>query len=605
MQRNFYRSTTALVMTLSLLQPFAAVAQETVTTECTPELIATGVPCLDPVTKLLVLPEVDLKKGGPSGDVGKPEKSEPDAAAAKDAKAADQAAKAADKAARVADEAAKAAAEAASAEAEAAANAARAEAEAAAAAAAAAAVAADAAAAGAAAAAAAAAAEAAAEAERASAASALADAEAKAAADAKAAAEALESDAAQKAAEAASALADAEAKAAADAKAAAEALESDAVQKAAEAAALAAALAAATQGQNGAPNISIPDVPTIAPVTEAAQAPDAVAPTAKVVTRKVNRGDARSSVQEFDNSVSAAPKADSGGLTNLEKAGLLLLGAVVVGAILNNNQKVVANTGDRVVVQDQYGEYYVYKDDDVLLMQPGATVRTETFADGSTRSFVLRADGTQIVTIRDADGRVQRRVHIGLDGLETTLIDDTRAVEPVDLRTLPVYDRSYYSYADSSDQAALRAALLAAEQQPIGRSFSLRQIREIREVRDLALEINLEAITFATNSAAIPAAQAQRLAQIGSLMAELVAQDPREVFLIEGHTDAIGDPAYNLALSDRRAETVALALSEYFGVPPENMVVQGYGERFLKVPTLDEERLNRRVAVRRITGLLN
>lgn len=488
MQRNFYRSTTALVMTLSLLQPIVAVAQEPVTLECTPNLIAKGMPCLDPVTKLIVLPEADLKKGGPLGDVGKPEKSEPDAAAVKDAKkaeaeaarAADQAAKATDKAARAADEAAKAAAE-----------------------------------------------------------------------------------------------------------------------------ADAAALAAATHGQSSAPNISIPDVPTVAPVTEAAQAPDSVAPTADVVTRTITRDDARSSLQEFDNSVSAAPKADSGGLTNLEKAGLLLLGAVVVGTILNNNQKVVANTGDRVVVQDQYGDYHVYKDDDVLLMQPGATVRTESFADGSTRSFVLRADGTQIVTIRDSDGRVQRRMHIGLDGLETTLIDDTRAVEPVDLRTLPVYDRSYYSYADSTDQAALRAALLAAERQPIGRTFSLRQIREIREVRDLALEINLEAITFATNSAAIPAAQAQRLGQIGNLMAELVAQDPREVFLIEGHTDAIGDPAYNLALSDRRAETVALAMAEYFGVPPENMVVQGYGERFLKVPTLDAERLNRRVAVRRITDLLN
>ena len=44
-----------------------------------------------------------------------------------------------------------------------------------------------------------------------------------------------------------------------------------------------------------------------------------------------------------------------------------------------------------------------------------------------------------------------------------------------------------------------------------------------------------------------------------------------------GYTDAVGDESYNLLLSDRRAETVALALSEYFGVRPENMVVQGYG----------------------------
>ena len=74
---------------------------------------------------------------------------------------------------------------------------------------------------------------------------------------------------------------------------------------------------------------------------------------------------------------------------------------------------------------------------------------------------------------------------------------------------------------------------------------------------------------------------------------------------IEGHTDAVGNAAYNLALSDRRAESVALALTEYFDVPPENLVIQGYGEYDLKVPTEASEQENRRVAVRRITPLLN
>jgi outer membrane protein OmpA-like peptidoglycan-associated protein len=49
---------------------------------------------------------------------------------------------------------------------------------------------------------------------------------------------------------------------------------------------------------------------------------------------------------------------------------------------------------------------------------------------------------------------------------------------------------------------------------------------------------------------------------------------------------------------------VAIILTDTFGVPPENLVTQGYGEEFLKVPTAGPERLNRRVAVRRITPLL-
>ncbi len=87
-------------------------------------------------------------------------------------------------------------------------------------------------------------------------------------------------------------------------------------------------------------------------------------------------------------------------------------------------------------------------------------------------------------------------------------------------------------------------------------------------------------------------------------MSAAIDANPAEVFLVEGHTDAVGSAASNLALSDRRAESVALALTEFFGVPPENMVVQGYGESSLKIRTGTDERANRRAAVRRITPLL-
>jgi len=87
-------------------------------------------------------------------------------------------------------------------------------------------------------------------------------------------------------------------------------------------------------------------------------------------------------------------------------------------------------------------------------------------------------------------------------------------------------------------------------------------------------------------------------------LTDLIARQPGTVFLIEGHTDAVGSAAFNLALSDRRAETVALALTEYFDVPPEHLVTQGYGESDLKVQTAFDEPANRRAVVRNITGLL-
>jgi len=50
----------------------------------------------------------------------------------------------------------------------------------------------------------------------------------------------------------------------------------------------------------------------------------------------------------------------------------------------------------------------------------------------------------------------------------------------------------------------------------------------------------------------------------------VLRRNPDEVFLIEGHTDAVGSDVDNLSLSDRRASSVAQILSETFGVPPEN-----------------------------------
>ena len=93
-------------------------------------------------------------------------------------------------------------------------------------------------------------------------------------------------------------------------------------------------------------------------------------------------------------------------------------------------------------------------------------------------------------------------------------------------------------------------------------------------------------------------------AQLDAIAAGIKRLPLERVVFIEGHTDAVGSAAYNLALSDRRAESVALALTEYFQVPPENLVVQGYGEEFLKVQTAADERANRRASVRRITDLL-
>ncbi|AVW93124.1 OmpA family protein [Celeribacter baekdonensis] len=321
----------------------------------------------------------------------------------------------------------------------------------------------------------------------------------------------------------------------------------------------------------------------------------------EVQTETLTEATTRASNEEFAKPDVSAK--DGGGLSNLEKFLVGAVGVAVISQVLKGDDKVVESTGDRVVVERD-GALRVLKNDDALLRQPGSEVTTERFSDGSTRSTMSRADGTQVITIRAADGRVLRRDRVFADGTRVVLFDDMQEIDAVDVTALPDAPKAGVNYAD--DEAALRAALAAsqAQSEAMTRRFSLNQIRTIRAVRELAPEIALTSVNFETGSAAISASEAEELAALGRAMKRAVTDNPQEVFLVEGHTDAVGKATRNLVLSDQRAESLALALTEYFGVPPENMVVQGYGERYLKVPTVSAERANRRAAVRIITPLL-
>ncbi|NKX45941.1 OmpA family protein [Roseicyclus persicicus] len=334
------------------------------------------------------------------------------------------------------------------------------------------------------------------------------------------------------------------------------------------------------------------------------------APVVVGVEEVITEESARRPDEDFDRLLtattegSAPPPSNRGGLSGTEGLILGALAGLAIGTVIAGNRQVVNRADDRIVVLRPEGDYQVIRDDDTLLRRPGSRVFTDQFADGSSRTVIVQPDGTQVITVRDRDLRILRRTVVAPDGTRTVLIDDIAVYQPVVVSELPQVrpGSALVTGAATGDTAALARALEG--QASVDRGFSLAQIRSIRAVRDLAPAVNLESVTFATGSAAITPDQAAQLLALGRYMSDAIARNPREVFLIEGHTDATGSASFNLGLSDRRAETVALALTEYFGVPAQNMVIQGYGEEFLLIPTLENERLNRRVAVRRITDLL-
>jgi len=136
------------------------------------------------------------------------------------------------------------------------------------------------------------------------------------------------------------------------------------------------------------------------------------------------------------------------------------------------------------------------------------------------------------------------------------------------------------------------------------RYYTIEEVKRSSRLRDMVRRLEIGDLTFATASANIGQDQVATLSAVANAMLDLIAANPAEPFLIEGHTDAVGDDLYNLELSNRRAESIAYALTRVYGIPPENLATQGYGERYLTLNTQNAERINRRVTVRRITPLI-
>ena len=134
--------------------------------------------------------------------------------------------------------------------------------------------------------------------------------------------------------------------------------------------------------------------------------------------------------------------------------------------------------------------------------------------------------------------------------------------------------------------------------------LSVDQLKRRRDIRITIPSVDINTINFAFDSAAVPASQRWKLRNLAAAMRRFLRRRPFEVFLLEGHTDAVGSRTYNQALSRRRAASVRSTLIDYFRVPPHALETVGYGEDYLLIPTNRAEWRNRRVTVRRITDVI-
>ncbi|MFF0949945.1 OmpA family protein [Rhizobium leguminosarum] len=269
----------------------------------------------------------------------------------------------------------------------------------------------------------------------------------------------------------------------------------------------------------------------------------------------------------------------------------------------------------RVIIQYD-NRTIVRGDDDRRFLRDGERPSYEELSGDRYRETITRPEGYRIVTIRNRYGDIIQRSRVDARGREDVLYysqdlyddpdrdyfeDPGADLPPMRLR-VPLSD--YIIDTRSDPNRDYYEFLSEPPVEPVERVYSLDEVKYSARIRDKVRRIDLDTITFATGSADIPMTQARTLRKVADAISQVLEKDPSETFLIEGHTDAVGSDQSNLILSDQRAESVANVLSDVYGIAPENLATQGYGESYLKVNTSAPEQENRRVTIRRVTALV-
>jgi outer membrane protein OmpA-like peptidoglycan-associated protein len=144
-----------------------------------------------------------------------------------------------------------------------------------------------------------------------------------------------------------------------------------------------------------------------------------------------------------------------------------------------------------------------------------------------------------------------------------------------------------------AEQASLQASTARSELE--AKQAELEELKSMNAKQsDRGIVVTLGDVLFDTDRAELKSGAARDLDNVAAFL----AKNPERRVLIEGFTDSTGTDEYNLALSQRRAESVRDALVTR-GVDPARVDTRGYGESFPIGTNADAggRQLNRRVEV--------
>ncbi len=150
--------------------------------------------------------------------------------------------------------------------------------------------------------------------------------------------------------------------------------------------------------------------------------------------------------------------------------------------------------------------------------------------------------------------------------------------------------------AESEAEKARQAAAKAEAEKTDMRAQLLAQLNSILQTNDSArgLIVNMSDVLFDTGSFTLKPGAREKLAKVSGIL----LAHPGLTMQIEGHTDCVGGDAFNVKLSEQRADSVKDFLGEQ-GVSPSSITAQGFGkaEPVATNDTPEGRQRNRRVEI--------
>lgn len=264
------------------------------------------------------------------------------------------------------------------------------------------------------------------------------------------------------------------------------------------------------------------------------------------------------------------------------------------------------------------------------------TISADALAENEANLIFIRPldnDGLQTSANISVDGRFQvslqpghysqvvycsgqHNITVMPTGAKTNDLSKTSATTPIELAP----QRNHYIYVDIDDNTAQpKLSLLETDYAQNLLADQKQQVHQIsRVVRDcpavvvqpepepqpepvkveIDKPINLE-VLFEFDKAVVQPMFNARIEAVANFMKKY----PNTSTIIEGHTDSIGSDSYNMDLSKRRAEAVKQELVTMYGIDPNRLQTQGFGEtRPVDTNATPEGRYNNRRVVATVSA---